>query len=200
MNNNEIWKPVIGYEGFYEVSNLGNVKNSKTQRILRLLNNGCGYYRVGLYKEGKFKLFLVHRLVAFAFIPNPDNLPFINHKDECTQNNHVSNLEWCTASYNVNYGTRNEKVFKKLVSDKTEEYNPNLTASERNNLCQKRWMKKPENKRKHYESVKKYSNTPENKAKKQAYDAERYRKKKELKEKLDDYNLRLFLGDFSAFS
>ena len=112
----EIWKPVVGYEGLYEVSNWGRIKSIKfgKERILNPGTNSCGYLHVGLYKNGKRKIFLVHRLVAEAFIPNPNNLPCINHKDENKLNNSVENLEWCNSKYNNTYGTRIERISKKL--------------------------------------------------------------------------------------
>lgn len=100
------WRAVPGYEGLYEVSNKGNVRNVRRNTLLRSSNNQ-GYKRVYLYKNGIRKGFRVHRLVAQAFIPNPDNLPEVNHRDEDKLNNSVDNLEWCTAKYNSNYGTRN---------------------------------------------------------------------------------------------
>ena len=119
----EIWKAIPDYEGYYEVSNTGKIR-SVTRTII--YKNGAvhnfigkelkqdieknqGYYRICLNKNGIKKTFKVHRLVALAFIPNPDNLPFVNHKDENKLNNNVDNLEWCTAEYNINYGTRTER-------------------------------------------------------------------------------------------
>ena len=112
----EIWKPVIGYEGLYEVSNWGRVKSLKfgKERILKLFKDTSGYLCVKLCKNTNQCQFKVHRLVAQAFIPNPNNLPQINHKDECKTNNIVSNLEWCDRKYNINYGTRTEKCSKKV--------------------------------------------------------------------------------------
>lgn len=120
----EIWKSVEGYEGLYEVSNFGRVKslgNEKTrkEKILKVGENGCGYMFVTLSKEGKIKPFLIHRLVAAAFLPNPEKLPQINHRDEDKTNNCVENLEWCTRDYNNNYGTRNDRVAKALINGKT---------------------------------------------------------------------------------
>ncbi len=120
---NEIWKPIKGYEGLYEVSNLGRVKslvNNKGQYREKILTPiiGKGYYRVRLFKNKQNKLYSVHRLVAEAFLDNPNNLPCINHKDENKLNNIVTNLEYCTYSYNSNYGTsiqrRIEKQSKKV--------------------------------------------------------------------------------------
>ena len=111
---NEIWEDVRGYEGLYKVSSMGKVKSLKwgKERILRPEKNNKGYLRVTLCKDGKNKRFYVHRLVAEAFIPNPNNLPCINHKDENPLNCNVENLEWCTQKENVNYGTRNERDAK----------------------------------------------------------------------------------------
>ena len=105
---NEEWKPVENYEDLYWVSNLGNVKNKRKDKKLSI--NLDGYYVVNLSKNGKSKIFTVHRLVAQAFIPNPDNLPQVNHKDENKLNNNVDNLEWCNSNYNHNYGTRNKRA------------------------------------------------------------------------------------------
>lgn len=123
----EIWKPIKGYEGLYEVSNLGRVRSLDRCVVYangqvhihrgKILRPGIsnGYMQVHLCKCGDMKQPLVHRLVADAFIPNPENLPQVNHKDENPSNNEVSNLEWCTSEYNINYGTRKEKVMKSLV-------------------------------------------------------------------------------------
>ena len=116
----EIWKDIEGYEGLYQVSNMGNIKSMKRQScdgrysyeefIKKPSYNNYGYKIISLMKDRKSKLFLVHRLVAKAFIPNPNKLPYINHKDECRDNNIASNLEWCTALYYSNYGSRNKKL------------------------------------------------------------------------------------------
>lgn len=111
MKTIEIWKPVEGFEGLYEVSNLGRVKSLwfGKEKILKPAKNGSDYLLVDLYKNGKGKNFLVHRLVATAFIPNPEGFKQINHRDEVKTNNCVENIEWCDAKYNNNYGTRNER-------------------------------------------------------------------------------------------
>ena len=88
------------------------------EKILAPFLNNKGYSRVKLCKNGKGKLMLVHRLVAMAFLPNPENKPMVNHKDENPLNNCVDNLEWCTASYNANYGTKNERCVKNRKSYK----------------------------------------------------------------------------------
>ena len=114
----EYWKPVVGYEGLYMVSNRGRVKSmnynhSGKERIMKQKIQG-GYYSVNLSKNGIIKTYLVHRLVAEAFLDNPNNYKEVNHKDECKANNVVTNLEWCDRGYNNNYGTRTEKCSKKV--------------------------------------------------------------------------------------
>ena len=104
----EEFRDVPGYEGTYEVSNLGRVR--RNGKILKPLKHRDGYLHVDLYKNGIRRKGFIHRLVGLAFIPNPDNLPCINHKDEDKTNNTVNNLEWCTREYNNNYGTRNERI------------------------------------------------------------------------------------------
>lgn len=115
----EEFRDIKGYEGLYQVSNLGNVKslgngnsNNSKERILKP-GNSNGYKRVVLSKNKEKKMYCVHRLVAQAFIHNPNNYPMINHKDENPLNNCVENLEWCTCKYNNNYGNRMAKIQKK---------------------------------------------------------------------------------------
>ena len=109
------YKLIEGYPD-YMVSSDGKVWSLKYGRMKELKpeTNTRGYLQVGLCNNGQLTFKLVHRLVAEAFIPNPDNLPQVNHKDEDKTNNSVENLEWCTAEYNSNFGTRNEKVAKAL--------------------------------------------------------------------------------------
>ena len=132
---NEVWRPVRDFEGLYEVSNLAQVRSvdrivrganavsdsyetHRKGRILKPAMASNGYLFVVLCKDGKHTHATVHRLVAEAFMPNPDNLPEINHKDEDKTNNLPSNLEWCDRKYNVNYGTsidrRAPKFFKPI--------------------------------------------------------------------------------------
>lgn len=127
----EIWKDIIDYEGYYMVSNLGRIKRLTTTVNSCLKHNKTitrkehimsptivnRYLSVKLTKNSHTKSYRVHRLVAQSFIPNPCNLPQINHKDENKINNCVDNLEWCSAIYNQNYGTRK---YKRLHS-KTKE-------------------------------------------------------------------------------
>lgn len=106
----EVWENITGYEGLYQVSNLGRVKslNYKGKGVIKILKGYIkrdGYETVTLMKDGIRKYLRVHRLVAQAFLPNPDNLPQINHKDENPLNNIVDNLEWCTPSYNTKYSS-----------------------------------------------------------------------------------------------
>lgn len=100
----EIWKSVGGFDGIYEVSSCGRVRNATNGNIITPKHNNRGYVQIRLNKCGKTHYWLLHRLVAFAFIPNPENLPQINHKDENKDNNCVDNLEWCTNLYNRHYG------------------------------------------------------------------------------------------------
>ena len=112
----EEWRSIPGYEGLYEVSNLGRVRSLDRYvkysngnihlhkgKVLSLGKNTDGYLKVHLKCNTKCKTITVHRLVALTFIPNPDNLPCVNHKDEDKTNNRVENLEWCTQQYNLNY-------------------------------------------------------------------------------------------------
>ena len=106
----EVWKPVPGYESLYDASNYGRIRSMWYEKVKIIKPQKVkGYLRVNLCKDGKRKNFYVHRLVAMAFIPNPDNLPMINHKDECKTNNIPENLEWCDVSYNNSYGTLPER-------------------------------------------------------------------------------------------
>ena len=133
----EVWKDIEGYEGMYQVSNLGKVrsldrwyeernaymgitkrKNHKKGRILKVVESEKGYFRVFLKKNYTTKVFLIHRLVAEAFVPNPFDLLEVNHKDENKLNNRADNLEWCDRIYNVNYGTgiaRRSKSIQKTI-------------------------------------------------------------------------------------
>lgn len=103
-------KDIKGYEGLYSIDENGVVLGHKRGRILKQQRDSSGYLQVVLCKDGVEKRFLVHRLVAETFIPNPESLRYVNHRDENKMNNAVSNLEWCTFAYNVNYGTRNNRI------------------------------------------------------------------------------------------
>lgn len=121
----EVWKDIKGYEGLYQVSNLGRIRNFDKYIHTKLINNEIvlkkrkimkqsitwdGYLRVTLTKNKKHKSIKVHRLVAEAFIPNYNEYPQVNHKDENKLNNCVNNLEWCSNEYNYNYGTRKQRA------------------------------------------------------------------------------------------
>lgn len=110
----EVWKDIKEFEGLYQVSNLGrvislNYNKTNQQKVLKVSFDKNGYTSLNLCKEGKIFHRTIHRLVAEAFIPNPNNYPCVNHKDENPRNNKVDNLEWCTYQYNMNYGTCAER-------------------------------------------------------------------------------------------
>ena len=107
-----LWKDVPGYEGIYEVSNEGMIRGKNGLRKLQI--NCHGYYYIKLCNNGHEKKYQVHRLVAKAFLPNPNEYKEINHKDENPKNNRVDNLEWCDRTYNNNYGTRNKRAGKAI--------------------------------------------------------------------------------------
>ena len=135
----EIWKDIAGYAGIYQVSNMGNVRSLRREDIkckqgyralngrqLRPAQDKKGYLMVSLNKNGQSKTRRVHRLVAETFIANPDKLPQVNHKDENKCNNNIDNLEWCTPSYNTNYGKGNKSrsdTLKKMWRERECEQN-----------------------------------------------------------------------------
>lgn len=127
MKSIEQWKPIVGYEGLYEVSSLGRIKSlnyhrAGKEKILKPEKERNGYLRVGLWKNGKQKMFYVHRLVGEAFIPNPEKLPEINHKNENKANNAVENIEWCDRRYNINFGTRTERTSKAIEASRFSDF------------------------------------------------------------------------------
>ena len=143
----EIFKDIKGYEGKYQVSNHGNVKSlnyhrTGKERLLKPTLQTTGYLYVSLFKP--LKRFQIHRLVANAFIPNPNNLPCVNHKDEDKTNNHVDNLEWCTQLYNINYGNgiiksckkRCKKVYQYTIEGKFIKEFESIKECERNGFNQ----------------------------------------------------------------
>lgn len=125
----EIWKPIDGTDGLYEVSNTGKVRSLNygnkgiTQELRLTTERITGYVKARIKYVGNVeRLCLVHRLVAKAFISNPDGLPCINHKDEDKTNNNVSNLEWCTYKYNSNYGTAVKRANETKLQKKLKKF------------------------------------------------------------------------------
>lgn len=137
----EEWKDIKGLEGICQVSNKGNIrtidryikyKNGKVcfrkGKSIKPVKCTNGYFEVQVNKDGKRIIIMLHRAVAQAFIPNPNNFPEVNHKDENITNNCVENLEWCTPKYNANYGTRNQRCFDKVQKKQQKPINQ-LTLS-----------------------------------------------------------------------
>lgn len=135
ITETEIWRTPIGKGEIYnnyQVSNFGqilslNYGRTGKPKLLKPCKDKDGYLRVSLYKNGKQNYFQIHRLVAETFLPNPNNLPQVNHKDENKKNNFVGtpendykdgNLEWCTLEYNINHGTHNERISKAMTNGK----------------------------------------------------------------------------------
>lgn len=136
----EIWKPIKDFEGLYEISNLGIVRSLYNNIILKPSSNGRGWLKVGLHKKGQITQRYIHRLVGQAFIPNPGNLPEINHIDEDKTNNQVSNLEWCTSEYNLHYGNRMNKLKKAVLQFNKDgvlvkEWESGTLAYKQTNIC-----------------------------------------------------------------
>lgn len=104
-------KDIKGYEGLYAVTSCGRVWSYTNKRFLNPQSNG-NYYQVNLSKCGKTRHFFIHRLVAEAYLDNPNDFPQVNHLDENKANNAVTNLQWCTIKDNANHGTRNSKISK----------------------------------------------------------------------------------------
>lgn len=119
----EAFRDIKGYENLYQISNKGNVRSLLTNKILIGGTDLQGYKIVTLRKDKKNHTKTVHRLVAQAFLPNPNKLPCVNHKDENKQNNVIDNLEWCSYSYNLNYGSRTIRKNRKTVYQYDKEGN-----------------------------------------------------------------------------
>ena len=106
-------KDIRDYEGLYAITEDGQVWSHRRQKFLKPSTSKDGYLRAGLHKDGKLRTIEIHRLVAEAYIPNPDNLPQVNHKSEIKTENFVGNLEWCSSKYNMNYGSRIQRAVAK---------------------------------------------------------------------------------------
>lgn len=160
FSDDEEWRDIVGYEGLYQISNKGRVRSlnyrqKQEAHILKLSFNKKGYLMAGLTKNGHLKTIVVHGLVAKTFIPNPYNLPQINHKDEVKTNNVVDNLEWCTNQYNHDYGTHNKRVglsntgkkrtresienYKKCQDERRDEYAKRILQYDANGNLTKEW-------------------------------------------------------------
>ena len=142
----EVWRPVKGYEGLYEVSSFGRVRSLDRVEVwrgttrprkgrIKVISYTSIYPKITLY-NGKSKTFSIHRLVAEAFIPNPDNLPQVNHRNEVKTSNYPDNLEWCDAKYNINYGLRN-----KLAGNKMRGRRQSDDAVQKNREARRHYMK-----------------------------------------------------------
>lgn len=123
-------KEIVGYEN-HTIDENGLVFNKKKNKYIKSYKKKYGYPAINLSSNGKSKYFLIHRLVAMAFIPNPNNYKEINHKDENPNNPNVNNLEWCTRKYNNNYGTRLSKISRKVMCVETKEVFYSIREAER---------------------------------------------------------------------
>lgn len=138
---NEIYKDIKDYEDLYEVSDTGLVRNKVSGKILKPSKDKYGYLYINLWKKGKYKTYRIHRLVARAFIPNPLNLPQVNHIDENKFNNNVDNLEWCDCQYNIDYSVSKPVCQYSLDGTLLNIYKSACEASRqtgvnRQNICQ----------------------------------------------------------------
>ena len=133
----EEWRDIKGYEGIYQVSNCGRVKKllKKNEKLQIAATDKDGYKIIRLWNGNKLKTHKVHRLVALAFLENPNNYPQVNHRDEDKTNNNINNLEWCTPKYNVNYGTRNERASKSISKAMKGKYIGSKSPNARKVVC-----------------------------------------------------------------
>lgn len=133
----EIWKQLKNNEN-YQVSSFGRIKSKRG--ILKPIKKNNGYLQINLCKNGRYKTYILHRLIAETFIPNPNNLPEINHKDENKENNNINNLEWCTKSYNMNYNNLSKRKCKKIYKFSLDNkflcsYSSITEAANKENIC-----------------------------------------------------------------
>lgn len=142
----EIWKDVVGYEGLYMGSNLGRIIAVKSGKIRKIARDKDGYFQIGLMKNGKRFYPKVHRLVAEAFIANPNSFPIVNHKNEDKSDNRPENLELCTVAYNNSYGSRVRAVLQfDMCEHFVREYPSINEAARKNKIDAKtiyRWCRK----------------------------------------------------------
>lgn len=144
MDNEVTWNDIPEYEGLYKVSNYGEVYSIHSNKLLKPTLDKDGYARVVLYKNRQRKTFGVHRLVAITYIPNPNNYPCMNHKDENKQNNAADNLEWCTIKYNNNYGTHTQRsADKRRGQILSEESRKNISAALKGRISPNKGKKFP---------------------------------------------------------
>jgi len=139
----EIYKTIEGYEGYYQISNFGNIKSLQrlikrnngtdmilVEKVLKSNSNGVGYQIINLRKEGKRKSYLIHRLVAEEFLNNPEGLSQVNHIDKDSTNNRLDNLEWCTAKYNIKHSKDKTLYQYTLSGELVNEWESASTACE----------------------------------------------------------------------
>lgn len=188
----EIWRPIVGYEGLYEVSSYGRVRSldkyvkskSESYRLIKgkiLIGSITkdGYARCLIRVNGVGRSYFVHKLVADAFLSNPDNLPEVNHRDEDKINNRVDNLEWCDHKYNMNYGTRQER-FRNTMLEKGH-----WTGLSKEEYMKKYYQENREKKRELYEKnrekiiEKNKEYYEKNKEKRREYDHQYYQENRE---------------------
>lgn len=126
-------KDIPNYEGLYAITSCGKVWSYRRNKFMILGHDKDGYPRISLRKNGRVKTYFIHRLVAEAYLPNPNNLPYVNHRDEVKKHNWINNLEWCTAWYNINYSRNKELALK--MGTTYEEKNTNEKNTNRKNNC-----------------------------------------------------------------
>ena len=124
---NDMWKKIKDFET-YSVSDKGEVRNDETGLVLRQREDKDGYLTVNLHQNKRRRFAGVHRIMAETFIPNPNNLPQVNHRDENVKNNTLENLEWCDAKYNSNYGKHNTKISRANSKKVYQYYNGELVG------------------------------------------------------------------------